>query len=145
VLKAKLSKTFFSRKGNFEKFNGVLPANVTVQGNISVDGNQTLVIDGLVKGDVQATSYDPAVYGQGDQGVVVSGHVTGNIHGFDHVLINGGTIMGSIEAKKSLALKGKATVEGDITYATLAIETGSIIRGKLTPLQAEPLPEHQGK
>lgn len=140
MLKAFIKKPLFSRKGNFEKFNGVLPTNVTVRGNIFVDGNQTLIIDGTVHGNIEASTMNPDVSGKGDQGVVVSGLVNGNISGFDYVLIDGGIVDGSIQSKRSLVLKGKAKVAGDITYGELAIESGSTIEGKLTPFL-----EQQGK
>jgi len=143
MLKATIKKSFLSVRGNFEKFNGILPLNVTVKGNILVDGNQTLIIDGNVIGDIEACAPNPELNGTGDQGIVISGAVRGNIFGFDYVLLDGGHVTGSIQSKRSVVLKNQATVLGDVAYGELAIESGSTIEGKLSCLG---LPaKHQGK
>jgi len=128
MLKAFIKRSFFSKIGNFDQFNGVIPKGVTVHGRIIIDGNQALVIEGDVNGDVITTHLDVPR----NQSVVISGCVTGDVFGFDYILVNGGKIFGTVACRKTVALKNKGVIKGDLVYGELAIESGSVIEGKLT-------------
>ena len=132
MLKAAIKRQFFNRKGNFEKFSGVLPVGAQVNGDIFIDGDQTLVIDGTVNGNIKAS--DSAK----EAGLIISGAVAGEISGFTYILIDGGNVIGSVSVKKTVALKNIGVITGDVSYTELVIETGSLITGKLTPHTEHP-------
>jgi cytoskeletal protein CcmA (bactofilin family) len=131
MLKSIIKRSFFgSRTGNFDKFNGILPKGVTAYGKLTVRTRQTFIVAGDVFGDIE-TEVELDATGRSEVALVITGYVTGNITGFDHVLIDGGEVSGNVTLKRMLVLRGKAHLRGDAVYGDLAIESGSIIDGKL--------------
>jgi len=110
-----------------KRIDSLIGAGTVVNGNVSFTGG--LRIDGHVHGNVVAANGDPST-------LVISekAKVDGEIR-VSHVVING-TVNGPVLANDYLELQPKARVVGDVTYKTLEMHVGAVIRGRLN--QAEP-------
>ena len=106
----------------------LIAENVTLRGDVATDGDVHL--DGALKGDMRVREL---TIGEG-------GSVEGSVEA-ESVEIRG-KVVGTVTAK-SVRLYSTARVEGDITHAQLAIETGAHFAGRSlkfeTPATAEPL------
>jgi cytoskeletal protein CcmA (bactofilin family) len=106
----------------------LIAENVTLRGDVATDGDVHL--DGALTGDMRVREL---TIGEG-------GSVEGSIEA-ESVEIRG-KVVGTVTAK-SVRLYSTARVEGDITHAQLAIETGAHFEGRSlkfeTPATAEPL------
>ena len=110
-----------------EKFDTLIGRHAEFEGNLRL--NESIRIDGRVLGHVHSAS-DQAVSvvigptGEvvGDlvaQRVIVAGKVSGNIHALDRVELHAGCF-----------------VQGDLKYASIAIEHGARVQGLLLQLDA---------
>jgi cytoskeletal protein CcmA (bactofilin family) len=106
----------------------LIAENVTLQGDVATDGDVHL--DGVLTGDMRVREL---TIGEG-------GTVEGSIEA-ENVEIRG-RVVGTVTAK-SVRLYSTARIEGDITHAQLAIETGAHFEGRSlkfeTPATVEPL------
>jgi len=106
----------------------LIAENVTLRGDVATDGDVHL--DGTLTGDMRVREL---TIGEG-------GVVEGSIEA-ESVEIRG-KVVGTVTAK-SVRLYSTARVEGDITHAQLAIESGAHFEGRSlkfeTPATAEPL------
>jgi cytoskeletal protein CcmA (bactofilin family) len=111
-----------------EKFDTLIGRNAEIHGCLKL--NESVRIDGKVVGNIEAPK-DAAisvVIGpngeiQGDvvaSRIIVAGKVSGNLHGFERV-----------------ELMASALVQGDIKYASMAVEHGARLLGLM--LQVESL------
>ena len=111
-----------------EKFDTLIGRNAEIHGCLKL--NESVRIDGKVVGNIEAPK-DAAIsvvigpYGeiQGDvvaSRIIVAGKVSGNLHGFERV-----------------ELMASALVQGDIKYASMAVEHGARLLGLM--LQIEPV------
>ena len=111
-----------------EKFDTLIGRNAEIHGCLKL--NESVRIDGKVVGNIEAPK-DAAisvVIGpngeiQGDvvaSRIIVAGKVSGNLHGFERV-----------------ELMSSALVQGDIKYASMAVEHGARLLGLM--LQIEPV------
>jgi len=110
-----------------KRIDSLIGAGTVVEGNVTFTGG--LRIDGKVRGNVVAANGDPCT-------LVLSEHarVDGEVR-VTHMVING-TVNGPLHANDYVELQSKARVSGDITYRTLEMHVGAVIRGRL--VHAEP-------
>ena len=110
-----------------KRIDSLIGAGTVVNGNVSFTGG--LRIDGHVHGNVVAANGEPST-------LVISAQadVDGEIR-VSHVVING-KVTGPVIANDYLELQPKARVVGDVTYKTLEMHVGAVLRGRLN--QAEP-------
>lgn len=117
---------------NQEKFDTLIGRHAELEGNLRL--NESIRIDGRVLGHVHSAS-DQAVcvvvgpFGEvvGDlvaQRVIIAGKVSGNIHALDRVELHAGCL-----------------VQGDLKYASIAIEHGACIQGLLLQVDQPNAPE----
>ena len=99
-----------------EMTSTVIGADVVVRGDI--EGPTDLHVQGRVLGKVNVTGLIL------DEGAEIDGPVTA-----DAVMI-GGHVTGSVEAK-AVHVQPSGRVEGDVTYATLQIDAGARLIGRL--------------
>lgn len=106
----------------------IIGAGMRVDGPCTFRGG--LQIDGTVLGDVTA---------EGEATVLIIGE-TGQVQGAisaDHVVI-GGTVLGPVAARERLELQAKARVQGDVQYTSLEMQPGAVIAGQLQPRLTPP-------
>ena len=110
-----------------EKFDTLIGRNAEIHGCLKL--NESVRIDGKVVGNIEAPK-DAAisvVIGpngeiQGDvvaSRIIVAGKVSGNLHGFERV-----------------ELMASALVQGDIKYASMAVEHGARLLGLMLQVEA---------
>ncbi len=110
-----------------EKFDTLIGRHAEFEGMVRL--NESVRIDGRVIGHVLSASEQPVSVVVGPTGevvgdviahrVIVAGKVSGNIHALDRVELHAGCI-----------------VQGDLKYASIAVEHGARVQGLL--LQVEP-------
>ena len=110
-----------------KRIDCLIGAGTVVSGNVTFAGG--LRIDGKVHGNVTAAPGEPSTLVISEQA-----EVDGEIR-VSHVVING-KVDGPIVADGYLELQPKAQVVGDVTYKTLEMHVGAVLRGKLN--HAEP-------
>ena len=126
-----------------EKFATIIGPQTTMQGDMRL--HESLRIDGKVVGDIQSDT---------DQAITVVVGVNGQVHGGikAHCVVVAGQVVGNIFARERVELYNKCRVEGDIRYASMAIEHGATVMGRMlqtdekhsdTVVEITPLP--QGK
>jgi cytoskeletal protein CcmA (bactofilin family) len=110
-----------------KRIDSLIGAGMVVNGDVTFSGG--LRIDGQVRGNVVAANGEPCT-------LVVSerAKVEGEVR-VSHLVLNG-TVNGPLVAIDYLELQPKARVVGDVTYKTLEMHLGAVIRGRLN--QAEP-------
>lgn len=104
------------------QIDSLIGAGTTIEGNLNFSGG--LRIDGQVNGSVVAAQGKPST-------LVLSEHarVNGEVN-VTHLVING-SISGPVFASEYMELQSKAKVNGDVHYATLEIQLGAIVDGRL--------------
>jgi len=112
-----------------KRIDSLIGVGTVVSGDVTFTGG--LRIDGVVRGNVVAANGEPSTLVISEQA-----KVDGEIR-VSHVVING-TVNGPLFAKDYLELQPKARVVGDVTYKTVEMHVGAVIRGRLT--QTEPGP-----
>ena len=110
-----------------KRIDSLIGAGTVVDGNVVFAGG--LRIDGKVHGNVIAAPGEPSTLVIGEQA-----EVHGEIR-VSHVVING-RVVGPVIADGYLELQPKAQIIGDVTYRTLEMHVGAVLRGKLN--HAEP-------
>ena len=110
-----------------KRIDSLISAGTVVNGDVTFTGG--LRIDGHVLGSVVAANGDPCMLVIGEQA-----KVDGEIR-VSHLVVNG-TVNGPLVAIDYLELQPKARVLGDVTYKTLEMHVGAVIRGRLS--HAEP-------
>ena len=110
-----------------KRIDSLIGAGMVVNGDVTFSGG--LRIDGQVRGNVVAANGEPCT-------LVVSerAKVEGEVR-VSHLALNR-TVNGPLVAIDYLELQPKARVVGDVTYKTLEMHLGAVIRGRLN--QAEP-------
>ena len=110
-----------------KRIDSLIGAGMVVNGDVTFSGG--LRIDGQVRGNVMAANGEPCT-------LVVSerAKVEGEVR-VSHLVLNG-TVNGPLVAIDYLELQPKARVVGDVTYKTLEMHLGAVIRGRLN--HAEP-------
>ena len=105
-----------------KRIDSLIGAGTVVDGNVTFAGG--LRVDGKVHGDVIAASGEPST-------LVISEHavVEGEIR-VSHIVING-KVDGPVFADGYLELQPKARVVGDVSYKTLEMHVGAVLRGRL--------------
>ena len=110
-----------------KRIDSLIGAGTVVNGNVTFTGG--LRIDGHVHGNVVAANGEPSTLVISEQA-----EVDGEIR-VSHVVVNG-KISGPVIANDYLELQPKARIAGDVTYKTLEMHVGAVLRGKL--IHAEP-------
>lgn len=110
-----------------EKFDTLIGRHAEIQGTLQL--NESIRIDGRVLGNVQCVSEQPVSVVIGPAGevvgdvvaqrVIVAGKVSGNIHALDRVELHAGCF-----------------VQGDLKYASIAVEHGARVQGLLLQIDA---------
>jgi cytoskeletal protein CcmA (bactofilin family) len=119
-----------------EKFDTLIGRNAEIHGCLKL--NESVRIDGKVVGNIEA-SKDAAisvVIGpngeiQGDvvaSRIIVAGKVSGNLHGFERV-----------------ELMASALVQGDIKYASMAVEHGARLLGLMLQVESVDAPNRSDR
>jgi cytoskeletal protein CcmA (bactofilin family) len=119
-----------------EKFDTLIGRNAEIHGCLKL--NESVRIDGMVVGNIEA-SKDAAisvVIGpngeiQGDvvaSRIIVAGKVSGNLHGFERV-----------------ELMASALVQGDIKYASMAVEHGARLLGLMLQVESVDAPNRSDR
>lgn len=111
-----------------EKFDTLIGVGCKIQGKLMPA--QSLRIDGVLEGDVQATGQQQVTVVVGPQG-----RVQGSIHA--HRIVVAGTVQGDIQASERVELQAQCRVEGDIRYGSIAVEHGASLLGLLLKLDGE--------
>jgi cytoskeletal protein CcmA (bactofilin family) len=111
-----------------KRIDSLIGAGTVVNGNVTFTGG--LRIDGKVHGNVIAANGEAST-------LVISAQaeVEGEIRS-SHVVING-KVDGSVFADGYLELQTKACVVGDVSYKTIEMHVGAVLRGRLN--HAEPV------
>ena len=114
-----------------EKFDTLIGRHAEIHGCLKL--KESVRIDGKVVGNIEAPNDDSISVVIGPMGevmgdvlasrIIVAGKVSGNIHAFDRV-----EVMAS------------ALVQGDIRYASLAVEHGAKLLGLMIQVDASDLP-----
>ncbi|WP_293750050.1 polymer-forming cytoskeletal protein [Limnohabitans sp. Rim8] len=119
-----------------EKFDTLIGRNAEIHGCLKL--NESVRIDGKVVGNIEA-SKDAAIsvvigpHGeiQGDvvaSRIIVAGKVSGNLHGFERV-----------------ELMASALVQGDIKYASMAVEHGARLLGLMLQVESVNAPNRSDR
>jgi len=110
-----------------KRIDTLIGAGTAVLGNVTFTGG--LRIDGKVLGNVIAVGAEPCT-------LVIGEHaeVQGEIR-VSHVVVNG-KVVGPVVADGFVELQPKARVTGDVSYKTLEMHVGAVLRGRLN--HAEP-------
>ncbi len=99
----------------------LLGKNTKIKGDISFSG--VLVLDGSVDGSLIGSKNDDILT------INESGLVAGKIE-VANIIING-TVKGDIIASGKIEVASKASIEGNVYYKNIEMETGSKINGQL--------------
>jgi cytoskeletal protein CcmA (bactofilin family) len=110
-----------------KRIDSLIGAGTVVTGNVSFTGG--LRIDGRIEGNVISVDGEPGTLVISEQA-----SIDGEIR-VSHVVVNG-SVNGPLIANDYLELQPKARILGDVTYKTLEMHVGAVIRGRLN--HAEP-------
>lgn len=104
------------------RIDSLIGAGTIITGDLNFSGGMR--IDGQVNGNVVATPGKPST-------LVLSelAQINGNVD-VTHLVVNG-TINGGVKASEYLELQSKAKVTGDVSYATIEIQLGAVVDGRL--------------
>jgi len=105
-----------------KRIDTLIGAGTSVLGNVTFTGG--LRIDGKVLGNIIAVGAEPCT-------LVIGEHaeVQGEIR-VSHLVVNG-KIVGPVMADGIVELQPKARVVGDVSYKTLEMHVGAVLRGRL--------------
>ena len=95
----------------------IISHGVTVEGKLTCVGS--VRIDGTIQGNVIS---------QGNVTVGEQGEIVGQVDG--QIIIIGGKVSGSINAKEKLTLESKSNLKGDVYTKILAVEAGAHFDGR---------------
>jgi len=105
-----------------KRIDSLIGAGTRVNGDVTFTGG--LRIDGQVAGNVVAANGEPSTLVISEQA-----KVDGEIR-VSHLVVNG-TVNGPVAALDYLELQPKARVIGDVSYKTLEMHVGAVVRGRL--------------
>lgn len=120
----------FSSKHNKPqtRIDSLIGAGTIITGDLNFSGGMR--IDGQVNGNVVATLGKPSTLVLSEQA-----QINGNVDA-SHLVVNG-VINGAVSASEYLELQSKAKVTGDVRYATIEIQLGAVVDGRLLHAVAE--------
>lgn len=95
----------------------IIGADVVITGDVVAEG--ALHVDGEVKGDIRCAQFT--------QGA--KGRVAGNVVAQEARIA--GRVDGTIDAR-ALTIEKSARISGDLSYATVSIDGGAVVDGRLT-------------
>lgn len=100
----------------------------TFSGSIEFTG--TIRIEGVVNGNVTKFGNEANVI------LAKAGRIAGSVN-VDRLVIEHGTVEGSVTVRQDLVVKSGAIILGNVSYRSLSVEKGAIIRGTLTQISEE--------
>jgi cytoskeletal protein CcmA (bactofilin family) len=109
-------------QGGHERFETIIGPQVVLEGHLRA--KEGVRVDGKVVGDIVADADQPITVVVGPTGQVV-----GNISA--HFVVVAGQVTGNIQARERAELHTRSRIEGDIRYASIAIEHGATVLGLL--------------
>ncbi|HVR43423.1 MAG TPA: polymer-forming cytoskeletal protein [Thermoanaerobaculia bacterium] len=98
--------------------SSLIGVNLTVDGTVT--GDQALVVEGTVKGNVQL---------RGDLRIGPGARVEATVHA-KNVVVEG-TVIGDLSAENRIELVATATVEGNIRSPKIIVAEGATFRGSV--------------
>lgn len=104
------------------RIDSLIGAGTVITGDLNFSGGMR--IDGHVNGNVAATPGKPSTLVLSEQA-----QINGNVD-VTHLVVNG-VINGAVTASEYLELQSKARVTGDVNYATIEIQLGAVVDGRL--------------
>jgi cytoskeletal protein CcmA (bactofilin family) len=113
----------FSRKSmatNSEKFDTIVGRTTTIQGNMVL--LDSIRIDGRVLGNIESAPDCKIAVAIGP-----TGEVTGDVKA--HRVMVAGKVFGNIHAADRVELQKDSSVQGDISYGSIAVEHGAKLSG----------------
>lgn len=112
---------------NQEKFDTLIGRNTELEGHVRL--SESVRVDGRVIGHMQVVS------GQSVSVVIgPSGEVVGDV--MAHRVIVAGRVSGNIHALEHVELHAGCFVQGDLKYASIAVEHGARVQGLLLQMDA---------
>lgn len=111
------------------RIDSLIGAGTRIEGDLFFTGG--LRIDGEVKGSVQAAE------GASSSTLVLSEHA--RIEGAVVVahLVTNGTVVGAVVVTETLEMQPKARIIGDVEYASIEMQQGAVIDGRLLHASAK--------
>ena len=119
-------------KENFKDAETIIGPSVTVKGHFNSTGN--IVIEGNLNGGVKTA---------GNVYVGDKASVTANIDSKSARI--GGEIKGNIKTEEHLQIVSSAVIFGDIECATLSVDSGAVINGKIVMTKNIPQDKKEDK
>ncbi len=101
--------------------NTIIGKSTTIEGNMHFSG--VLKVDGMVIGNLSADGEHSILILNGD------GRIQGEVK-VANIMVNG-TVEGNVHASKKVELFENARIIGDVFYNLLEMEVGSTVNGKL--------------
>lgn len=113
------------------RIDSLIGAGTRVEGCIHFTGG--LRVDGEVKGSILAAE------GASSSTLVLSEHA--RIEGAVSVahLVTNGTVVGPVAVAESLEMQSKARIVGDVEYASIEMQQGAVIEGRLVHVATKPV------
>lgn len=108
--------------------DGFIGAHITIKGDVHFEGE--LNVQGRITGNVLAVGEGQSIL-HVENGAEINGNIkvpTVKIDGF---------VAGSIDSSELVEISSTGEVSGPVKYSRLAIESGAIIDGQLTPVDAD--------
>jgi cytoskeletal protein CcmA (bactofilin family) len=113
---------FGKKKARQPTINTLVGAQTRVHGDVEFTGG--FLVDGYVKGNVQASGDEHATLSISERGCVEGSVVV------PHVMLNG-TVKGDVKATQKVELGPKARVIGNVQYKLIEMAIGAEVNGKL--------------
>jgi cytoskeletal protein CcmA (bactofilin family) len=101
----------------------LISASFRLEGSIEAEG--TLIVEGSVRGSIKCTSLE----------ILEKGRVEAKVEG-ENVTV-AGDFEGEMICSHRLGILSTGKVKGDISYGTLSIESGGLLDGTLSKVNAE--------
>jgi cytoskeletal protein CcmA (bactofilin family) len=127
---------FFKKKNHTplstlpERFDTIIGQSTKVNGDMSSAGSMR--VDGRVKGNIHVMETD-------DELALVIGagaHVEGDVTAYRVVIA--GSVVGNVFAANQVEIYSTAEIRGNVQYASIAIEHGAQVQGKLIQVDVSP-------
>jgi cytoskeletal protein CcmA (bactofilin family) len=101
----------------------LISASCSLEGSIEAEG--TLIVEGSVRGTIKCTSLE----------ILENGRVDAKVEG-ENVTV-AGDFEGEMICIRKLGILSTGKVVGDISYGTLSIEAGGLLKGTLSSFKTE--------
>lgn len=121
---------------NQEKFDTLIGRHAEIQGCLKLQ--ESVRIDGKVLGNIEAPHNDSICVVIGP-----TGEVRGDVLA-SRILV-AGQVAGNIHALERVEIMASALVQGDIRYASLAVEHGARLLGLMIQVDASDLPARSSR